>query len=132
MGSSMHRLTQGVLFGDRRRTAALRGLLSIMLLCSTVAVVGCQEEATFPTNPGYLRASSPRVSELTIFDADTFGVYRSVELPRAIVAASHRLEFDPEGRVWVGSSQAGISALVEKKTGCWCFLLRETWSTSWI
>lgn len=55
------------------------------------------------------------MSELTIFDADTFGVYRSVELPRAIVAASHRLEFDPEGRVWVGSSQAGISALVEKK-----------------
>lgn len=86
-----------------------------MLLCATAAVVSCREEVAFPANPGYLRASSPRVSNLTIFDAETFGIYRSVGLPRAIVADSHRLEFDPTGRIWMGSSQAGISALLKRE-----------------
>ena len=55
------------------------------------------------------------MSELTIFDAQTFGIHRSVDLPRAIVAGSHRLEFDMEGRIWMGSSQAGISTLLKRK-----------------
>ena len=35
----------------------------------------------FPRNPGYLRANDRDFGRLTIFDADTFEVYRTIDLP---------------------------------------------------
>ena len=68
-----------------------------------------------PAHVGYLRASSSSEGSLTIFDADTFEIYRTVKLPPALVIHSHRLEIDPAGRIWIGSSQAGIDRLLRKK-----------------
>ena len=39
-----------------------------------------------------------------MFNADTFEVYRAVDLPPASIGFSHRLEFDPSGRIWFGYS----------------------------
>ncbi len=90
-----------------------RWALLVVMLVLAIACGGRQDE--LPANPGYLRAASSRVGNLTIFDANTFEIYRSVNLPRAIVAYSHRMEFDQTGRIWIGSSQAGIDRLVRKK-----------------
>ena len=68
----------------------------------------------FPENPGYLRASHPSSGMLTIFDADTFEVYRKVKLPPSTDDFSHRLEIDPAGRVWIGYSQIGIDHIRPK------------------
>ena len=68
----------------------------------------------FPKNPGYLRASHPSSGMLTIFDADTFEVYRKVKLPPSTDDYSHRLEIDPAGRVWIGYSQIGIDHIRPK------------------
>ena len=66
----------------------------------------------FPQNVGYLRASSPRDASLTIFDADTFEVHRTVELPDSWVSYSHRLEVDPAGRIWLAYAQDGMDRFV--------------------
>ncbi len=68
-----------------------------------------------PRNLGYLRASHPSSGRLTIFDADTFEVYRTVTLPPSTSGYSHRLEIDPAGRVWIGYSQIGIDHLSPKE-----------------
>ncbi len=68
-----------------------------------------------PTNRGYLRASHPRSGRLTVFDADTFEVYRTVTLPPSTSGYSHRLEIDPAGRIWIGYSQTGIDHLSPKE-----------------
>ena len=59
-------------------------------------------EAGLPANVGYLRSSHPRGSRFTVFNADTFEVYRAVDLPPASINFSHRLEFGPAGRIWLG------------------------------
>ena len=59
----------------------------------------------FPQNPGYLRATERDFGRLTIFDADTFEVYRTIDLPQAFEGTSHRLERDDKGRIWIGYSQ---------------------------
>ena len=69
----------------------------------------------FPRNPGYLRASHPDSGQLTIFDAESFEVYRNITLPPSTRDFSHRLEIDPAGRVWIGYSQIGIDRIVRKK-----------------
>ena len=65
-------------------------------------------EAGLPANVGYLRSSHPWGSQLTVFNADTFEVYRAVEVPPAGIDYSHRLEFGPAGRIWLGYSQIGV------------------------
>ena len=59
----------------------------------------------FPENPGYLRATDGEFGKLTIFDADTFEIYRTVDVPPALEGESHRLERDDRGRIWIGFSQ---------------------------
>ena len=59
----------------------------------------------FPQNLGYLRATERDFGRLTIFDADTFEVYRTIDLPQAFEGSSHRLERDDKGRIWIGYSQ---------------------------
>ena len=50
--------------------------LALVLVMATAAG-GCHETlGQLPENPGYLRASSPRLGSLTIFGSDTFEVYR--------------------------------------------------------
>ena len=100
---------------------ATRILPLMLVLVLGTATVGCQDKdqetlGEMPDNPGYLRAASARqFASLTIFDADTFEVYRSVELPDSWVSFSHRLELDPMGRIWIGYSQDGM----------------DRWSRSW-
>lgn len=65
----------------------------------------------FPKNPGYLRATDRDFGKLTIFDADTFEVYRTIDLPQAYEGDSHRLERDGKGRIWIGYSQEYTRAL---------------------
>ena len=65
----------------------------------------------FPKNPAYLRATDRDFGKLTIFDADTFKVYRTIDLPQAFEGNSHRLERDGKGRIWIGYSQ--------EYTGAW-------------
>ena len=59
----------------------------------------------FPKNPGYLRATNDDFGKLTIFDTDTFEIYRTIEMPRAWEGPAHRLERDDAGRIWIGFSQ---------------------------
>ena len=63
---------------------------------------GSSPEAGLPANVGYLRSSHPFGSRFTVFNADTFEVYRAVDLPPASIDFSHRLEFGPAGRIWLG------------------------------
>ena len=69
----------------------------------------------FPENPGYLRATDGEFGKLTIFDADTFEVYRTIDVPRALEGESHRLERDDRGRIWIGFSQEYTGALWNKE-----------------
>lgn len=69
----------------------------------------------FPENPGYLRATDGEFGKLTIFDADTFKIYRTVDVPRALEGDSHRLERDDRGRVWIGYSQEYTGVLWNKE-----------------
>ncbi len=56
----------------------------------------------FPQNPGYLRATE----KLVVFDADTFEIYRTIDLSEASWrGSSHRLERDDNGRIWIGYNQ---------------------------
>ena len=79
-----------------------------------VMASGCQDNdlevyGELPENVGYLHSGTPRLGQLTIFDADTFEVYRSVEIPITWESYSHRLELDPMGRIWIGYAQDGMS-----------------------
>lgn len=88
--------------------------LALVLFMATAAG-GCHETlGQLPENPGYLRASSPRLGSLTIFDSDTFEVYRTVELPDSWVSDSHRLEIDPMGRIWIAYTQDGMDRVVRR------------------
>ena len=93
-------------------------LLMVMLVMAATACSDSLDElpkGEFPTNPGYLRASDPSSGMLTIFDADTFEVYRKVKLPPSSNDFSHRLEIDPAGRIWIGYSQIGIDHIRRKR-----------------
>ena len=96
------------------------GRLSARFLAAALLIVlatrehSCQNSdgvdyADFPSNPGYLRSGTPRLGSLTIFDADTFDIFRSVETPVAWVVFSHRMELGPMGRIWIGYAQDGMS-----------------------
>ena len=98
---------------ERTGSLQTRSIFLIMSLILATAVSGCQDESL--TDPGYLRGSHPRGGKLIIFDANTFEVHRTVNLPPSIVNFSHRLEVDPTGRIWIGYSQEGIDHLLRKK-----------------
>ena len=104
------------------RLALCMALLTLVVACSgagpsppkslpATPEAGSSPEAGLPPNVGYLRSSHPFGSQLTVFNADTFEVYRSVELPRASISFSHRLEFGPAGRIWLGYTQTGVDDL---------------------
>jgi hypothetical protein len=85
-----------------------------LLIVLAIMASGCKDKAAenygdLPENVGYLHSGTPQLGQLTIFDADTFEVYRSVETPISWVARSHRLELDPMGRIWIGYAQDGMS-----------------------
>ena len=89
----------------------IRGLTGTAILALAALAVGiaCGGDSgpltEFPPNPGYLRAASAESGNLVIFNAETFEVYRTVDLPHASVAYSHRLERDDSGRIWIGYGQ---------------------------
>ena len=74
---------------------------------------GFSLEAGLPAHVGYLRSSHAFGSRFTVFNADTFEVYRAVDLPPASIGLSHRLEFDPDGRVWLGYTQIGVDEITK-------------------
>ncbi len=74
---------------------------------------GSSPEAGLPANVGYLRSSHPFGSRFAVFNADTFEVYRAVDLPPASMGLSHRLEFDPAGRIWLGYTQIGVDEITK-------------------
>ena len=88
-------------------------LVPVLLVVLVMMASGCQDDDVYvygelPENVGYLHSGTPRLGQLTIFDADTFEVYREVEIPVTWVAYSHRLELDPMGRIWMGYAQDGM------------------------
>ena len=87
--------------------------IGLIALAIVVACSGGDGGAggTLPENVGYLRATDASFGKLTIFDADTFKVYRTVDLPQALPGGSHRLERDDRGRIWIGYSQEYTSEL---------------------
>ena len=104
------------------RLALCMALLTLVVACSgagpsppkslpATPEAGSSPEAGLPPNVGYLRSSHPFGSPFTVFNADTFEVYRRVELPRASIGPSHRLEFGPAGRIWLGYTQLGVDDL---------------------
>ena len=95
----------------RWRGALLGGVLIVMV----IFIIGCQDAQPLPENVGYLRSAGQEGGRLTVFDADTFRVHRSVELPKATASVSHRLEIDPNGRIWIGYSQWNIDNLLRRK-----------------
>ena len=91
-----------------------RFLAAGLLIVLATMLPGCQNSdgvdySDFPSNLGYLRSGTPQLGRLTIFDADTFNIFRSVEMPVAWVAFSHRMELGPMGRIWIGYAQDGMS-----------------------
>ncbi len=78
---------------------------------------GSSPEAGLPPNVGYLRSSHPFGSRFTVFNADTFEVYRAVDLPPASIDFSHRLEFGPAGRIWLGYTQTGVDDITKTRGG---------------
>ena len=90
------------------------GFVPALFVVLVVMASGCQDNdlevyGELPENVGYLHSGTPRLGQLTIFDADTFEVYRSVEIPITWESYSHRLELDPMGRIWIGYAQDGMS-----------------------
>jgi hypothetical protein len=56
-----------------------------------------------PENPGYLVSALGKESSwLTVFDADTFEVFRTVRLLDPFTGYLDWVEIGPDGRVWVG------------------------------
>ena len=92
----------------------VRVFVPSLLVVLVIMASGCQDNeivvyGELPENVGYLHSGTPRLGQLTIFDADTFEVYRSVELPITWESYSHRLELDPMGRIWIGYAQDGMN-----------------------
>ena len=75
----------------------------------------------FPKNPGYLRATDDDFGKLTIFDADTSQIYRTIDMPRAWAGDAHRLERDDHGRIWIGFSQWYTTGWFPKRSEVWVF-----------
>ena len=75
----------------------------------------------FPKNPGYLRATDDDFGKLIIFDADTFQIYRTIDMPRAWTGDTHRLERDEDGRIWIGFSQWYTTGWWPKRSEVWVF-----------
>ena len=77
-------------------------LAAVIIVCA----VGCGRDSgpygDFPENPGYLRATSADFGKLVVFDADTFEIYRTVDVPRG---RSQHIDKDDQGRVWIGYTQ---------------------------
>lgn len=87
-----------------------------MLVAAAVTVIGCSQSSEpppgpLPENVGYLRSSdtndSSHLSKLTIFNADTFEIYRTVELPESHHDVTNRLVKDGYGRIWLSYSRLG-------------------------
>ena len=98
-------------FSWRRRVQRLAiGLVALAFVAACGGGDG-GARGTLPENIGYLRATDGSFGKLTIFDADTFEVYRTLDLPQALPGDSHRLERDDKGRIWIGYSQEYTSAL---------------------
>ena len=97
--------------GQIKAAAAIGiGWIVVMVIMATPYIADAIIEdngpfGEFPQNPGYLRATERDFGRLTIFDADTFEVYRTIDLPQAFEGRSHRLERDGKGRIWIGYSQ---------------------------
>ena len=105
----------GVICVKLRGRLHLLVLPPVLVLTLLIACGGAQTMIVdFPENAGYLRASSPRHASLTIFNADTFAVYRTVELPDSWVSYSHRFEVDPAGRIWLAYAQDGMDRFVRR------------------
>ena len=87
----------------------MKKTLTIAVILTTLMLaVACGDSSSsmdFPENPGYLRATSADFGKLVIFDADTFEIYRTIGVPKALKGVSHRLERDDKGRIWIGYSQ---------------------------
>lgn len=81
-------------------------LLVSLSTMMAIASMGCNffgdSYGELPENVGYLRSESFSTAELIIFDADTFEIYRKVDLPKHLVGDSHRFEIDDYGRIWIG------------------------------
>ena len=89
--------------------------LSVFLLSSITLISGCgianEPLGELPSNLGYLRASGPTFGKLIIFDAKTFDIHRTIDLPQALRGDTHGLERDDRGRIWIGYSQEFTNAL---------------------
>lgn len=69
-------------------------------------------EKPLPANLGYLRSAEWTESgHLTVFDADTFEIYRTVEIPQSQEYVSNRMELDNKGRIWLSYTQDGLGRL---------------------
>ena len=110
---------------EMKRAGKLQGCL-LMYMAMLVLATACNSAAStsssgpvdnpttrLPENVGYLRAAHPAGGRLTIFDADTLQVYRSVDLPPSTSDFSHRLEIGPFGRIWLGYSQIGLDDITK-------------------
>ena len=96
----------------------VRNATALAVALLTVAVTGCSPSAGLPTGPlpqnvGYLRSSdnvdSSKLSQLTIFDADTFEVYSTVALPKSHGYVANRMVKDAYGRIWISYNQEGMN-----------------------
>ena len=103
-------------------------LLTLVVACSSAGPsppgssaatleAGSSPAVGIPANVGYLRSSHPFGSRFIVFDADTFEVYRAVDLPPASIDFSHRLEFGPGGRIWLGYTQIGVDDVTKSPGG---------------
>ena len=78
----------------------------------------------FPENPGYVRATDWESGKLVIFDADTFEIYRTVDLPHASIDGAHRLERGDKGKIWMGHNgidRFGLSLPWDPRPGVMIF-----------
>ena len=106
-----------------RRTLSINPLrfaeaFAAVLVAAAVTVIGCSQSlepppGPLPENVGYLRSSdnadSSNLSKLTIFNADTFEIYRTVKLPKSHTYVSNHLVHDTYGRIWISYNQEGMN-----------------------
>lgn len=94
----------------------LRGAAALAFVLAAAAVAGCSQSSEpppgpLPANVGYLRSSdnvdSSKLSQLVIFDADTFEIYRTVELSESVPYVTNRLAKDEYGRIWLSYGRYG-------------------------
>lgn len=94
----------------------LRGAAALAFVLAAAAVAGCSQSpepplGPLPENVGYLRSSdnvdSSNLSKLVIFDADTFGLYRTVALSESVPYVTNRLVKDEYGRIWLSYGRYG-------------------------